>query len=117
MPDDARPEAAEIRGVSKVNITSSGKKLLLLVVEESHRESVGIHGSELVRLKPDGLQLSKTTPDRQRIDAKMNIRRTGLETDTQIVVYVIEGMDGLSGRAFASGRWKICHGGNWVRHS
>jgi hypothetical protein len=92
LPDDARSEAAKIILIREIRVAPLRQVALLLVGEEAHGEGFRFRRAEDGGLQPDGFQLAEPPPRRPAIDSEVDIRGVGLDTHTQVMIDVLEGV-------------------------
>ena len=70
-----------------------------MIVQEAHRETRGIFSGERIGLQPDGFELAEAPPDRLRMHAEVNVRSIRFLADLEVLIDVIERVNGFGLRA------------------
>ena len=94
VPHHACAVAAVFVGIGKVHITPLLEQFFLGFIEKTQGQALGVRRSELVRLQPDRLERPEAAPRRPQVDAQMDVRCAGLLADGQVLVHMVQHMDG-----------------------
>ena len=93
VPHDGCAEAPELIRVGEVDVAALCEHLLLLVVEEAHREPLGVRRGEEIGLEPDGFEHAEAPPDGEGIHAEMHIRAAAFLAELEVLIDVLQRVD------------------------